>query len=90
MLRLHLLVHYLVQKSLEPRHWRDIAMLWWQANTSPGGPERAAAEKYGPLGALACYLWRAAAAKPASSARGIIGGGYRACASSEEPRSLSP
>jgi MoaA/NifB/PqqE/SkfB family radical SAM enzyme len=54
--------YYLVQKSLEPRHWRDIAMLWWHSNTAPGGPERAAAEKYGPLGALACYLWRSARA----------------------------
>ncbi len=64
--------YYLVQKSMEPRHWRDIGMLWWQANTSPGGPERAAAAKYGPLGALACYLWRSAGARPLGAALGAL------------------
>jgi hypothetical protein len=67
--------YYLIQKSLEAQNWRDMALLWWQANTEPGGPERRAAEKYGPAGALAFLLWRgfwARAMQPALRAIAIV------------------
>jgi hypothetical protein len=50
--------YYLVQKGLEPRHWPDLALLWWQAHTQPGSPERGAAERFGFTGAVAALLLR--------------------------------
>lgn len=67
--------YFMVQKSFEPRHWRDVGLMWWQTNTEPGGRERAAAKKYGPWGALASLALRnglGRAAQPALRAVAVL------------------
>jgi len=48
--------YYVVQKGFEPRHWRDMAGLWWKAHTDPGERSVAVAEKYGWLAGLGSLL----------------------------------
>ncbi|MEK7406673.1 MAG: radical SAM protein, partial [Acidobacteriota bacterium] len=50
--------YYVVQKGFEPRHWRDMAGLWWKANTTPGDRAVAVAEKYGWAAGLCSFLFQ--------------------------------
>lgn len=53
--------YYLTQRGFEPRNWRDMGLLWWQANTSAGDFCRTAAEHFGWVGGLLALLasrWR--------------------------------
>lgn len=61
--------YYLVQKSMEPRNWRDTALLWWHANTEPDGPERNAANRCGAAGAIAFLLWKSVRSSLPAAAR---------------------
>jgi AdoMet-dependent heme synthase len=45
--------YQLTQRLIEPRHWRDVGVLWWNANTHEGDPCRETARRHGwLLGAL--------------------------------------
>jgi MoaA/NifB/PqqE/SkfB family radical SAM enzyme/outer membrane lipoprotein-sorting protein len=49
--------YYVVQKGFEPRHWRDMATLWWKAHTNPDDRCVAVAEKYGWVAGLCSFLF---------------------------------
>ena len=44
--------YYVVQNSFRVRNWRDMALLWWDTRTEPGGVERWAADRFGWLAGL--------------------------------------
>lgn len=48
--------YYVTQNGLSPRHWPDMALLWWTSNTIHGDPCRKAARRYGWLAGLGMYL----------------------------------
>jgi MoaA/NifB/PqqE/SkfB family radical SAM enzyme len=48
--------YYLVQRGLEPRNWKDMALLWWSANTEPGSAQRRFADRFGFAGGLFSLL----------------------------------
>jgi hypothetical protein len=63
--------YYVVQKGFEPRHWPDMAGLWWKAHTDPGDRCVAVAEKYGWLAGLGALV---AARIPRPSLAGVVRG----------------
>lgn len=48
--------HLLTQKSLEPRNWSDLAVMWWKRTTEPDEACRTTAERYGWGAGLAHFL----------------------------------
>jgi len=48
--------YYVVQRGFEPRHWPDMAGLWWKAHTNPGDRCVTVAEKYGWIAGLGSFL----------------------------------
>lgn len=49
--------YYVVQKGFLPRNWRDVGLLWWQANTEPGSAQRQIADRFGWIAGLASHLF---------------------------------
>ena len=48
--------YYMVQQSLLPRNWPEVARLWWQRATSPGSLQRKIGDRLGWLAGLGSYL----------------------------------
>ena len=48
--------YYVVQNSFRPRNWPDVARLWWDTRTEPGGAERRIAGQFGWMAGLLSLL----------------------------------
>lgn len=59
--------YYVVQNSFRPRYWPDVAKLWWDANTEPGGVERRIAGRFGWLAGLVSLMMPRLAQKVATA-----------------------
>jgi hypothetical protein len=57
--------YYMVQRSFRPRNWADVALLWWQANTEPGSPQRRIGDRFGWVAGLCSFLMPRLAARVA-------------------------
>jgi len=44
--------YYVVQNSFHPRYWPDVATMWWDTRTEPGGVQRQIAGRFGWLAGL--------------------------------------
>lgn len=59
--------YYLTQRGFEPSNWRDMGLLWWQANTNAGDPCRKAADRYGWVAGLLALIATRVRPLPASA-----------------------
>lgn len=84
--------YYLVQNSFLPRNWRDVALLWWQAATEPGGRARLVAARDGWLAGLWAFLVdqrrRRAAAATSLAALCVLGAMNAFGAAQPEPEAV--
>ena len=86
--------YYVVQNSFRPRNWPDVAKLWWDANTEPGGAERHIAGRFGWLAGLASLIMPRLAQRVAMALTMFLllflaqGGGLRAASPALSPETV--